>query len=69
MARQTVKPYLVAKNEAGRFSVTIRTTRFNSQGYPLVSSKKMDQTFDTATKARSWLRDEYRALATEIATA
>jgi hypothetical protein len=68
MSRTAVKPYLVAKDEDGVFRVTVRTTRFNSQGYPLVSSEMLSQTFETATRARTYLRAEYRAEATDIAT-
>lgn len=68
MSRAAVRPYLVAKDEAGAFRVTVRTTRFNSQGYPLVSSEMLGQTFETATRARTYLRAEYRAEATDIAT-
>ncbi|QJU59541.1 hypothetical protein HL653_18860 [Sphingomonas sp. AP4-R1] len=66
MSRTAVKPYLVAKDEEGKFRVTIRTTRFNSQGYPLVSSELLEQSFETATRARTFLRAEYRAEATDI---
>lgn len=68
MSRKRVKPYLVVKGEAGDFGVTVRTTRFNSQGYPLVTSERLAVSFPTATKARSYLRAEFRAEPTDIAT-
>ncbi|PZU08823.1 hypothetical protein [Sphingomonas sp.] len=68
MSRTAVRPYLVTKDEDGVFRVTVRTTRFNSQGYPLVSSETLAQTFETATRARAFLRNEYHAEATDIAT-
>jgi len=68
MTRKITRPYLVAKNETGDFSITVRTTRFNSQGYPLVTSERLGVSFPTATKARSYLRAEYRAEPTDIAT-
>jgi len=48
--------------------VTVRTTRFNSQGYPLVTATMLDGGFPTATSARTYLRDTYQAQATDIAT-
>lgn len=68
MSRTAVRPYLVLKDDEGVFRITVRTTRFNSQGYPLVKSELLDQGFPTATRARSYLREEYRAEATDIAT-
>lgn len=67
MTRVAVRPYLVTKNAEGDFRVTVRTTRFNSQGYPLVSTEVMEQSFRTATAARTYLREEYRAGPTDIA--
>ncbi len=69
MTRTKVKPYLISKSDAGEFHVTIRTTRFNSQGYPLVSAEQLDVSFPTLGKARAYLRSEHRAEAIEIATA
>jgi len=68
MSRQTVRPYLVSKANEGDFRITVRTTRFNSQGYPLVSSETLPESFLTAMKARSYLRAEYRAIPADIAT-
>ena len=68
MSRVATRPYLVAKDEAGRFRVTVRSTRLNSQGYPLVTSTLLDETFATATAARSFVRAEYRGEAADIAT-
>jgi hypothetical protein len=47
MSRVPVRPYLVAKDEEGVFRVTLRTTRFNSQGYPLVSTELLADAFKT----------------------
>jgi len=69
MTRAKVKPYLISKSETGEFHVTIRTTRFNSQGYPLVSAEKLDAAFLTISKARLYLRAEHHAKATDITMA
>jgi hypothetical protein len=53
MSRIPVRPFLIAKDENGDFRLTVRETRFNSQGYPLVTSILQDETFPTATAARN----------------
>lgn len=68
MSRVPVRPYLVSKDDEGVFRVTVRTTRFNSQGYPLVSSEVLEDAFKTQTAARTFVKQTYRAEANEIAT-
>jgi uncharacterized protein with NRDE domain len=68
MAKTALRPYLLTKQPEGDYRVTVRTTRLNSQGYPLVSSAMLDGSFPTATSARAHLREHFRAEATEIAT-
>lgn len=68
MSRVPVRPYLVTKDEEGVFRVTVRTTRFNSQGYPLVSCEVLEDAFRTQTAARAFVKQTYRAEANEIAT-
>ncbi len=67
MSRVPVRPYLVTKDEEGIFRVTIRTTRFNSQGYPLVLSEVLGDAFKTQTAAKAFVRTEFRAEPNEIA--
>ncbi|WP_116091969.1 hypothetical protein [Sphingomonas crusticola] len=67
MSRVAVKPYLITKNPEGAISIAVRTTRLNSQGYPLVSSETLEQSFRTATLARSFLRETYGAEPGDIA--
>jgi hypothetical protein len=68
VSRKAVSPYLIAKDEEGAFRITTRTTRFNSQGYPLVTSKLLDGSFPSLTSARAHVRREFRAEAADIAT-
>ena len=68
MSRIPMRPYLVTKDEEGVFRVTIRSTRYNSQGYPLVSSEVLDDGFKTQTAAKTFVRDQYHAETNEIAT-
>ena len=68
MSRTLLRPYLVSKQAQGDFRITVRTTRLNSQGYPLVSTELLPDSFRTATAARTYLRETYRAEPTDIAT-
>ena len=68
MSRVPVRPYLVTKAEEGVFRVTVRTTRFNSQGYPLVSAEVLGDAFRTQTAAKAFVREQFRAEASDIAT-
>ena len=68
MPRTPVRPFLVTKDEEGVFRVTVRTTRYNSQGYPLVSAELLDEGFRTQTAAKAYVREQYRAEASDIAT-
>jgi hypothetical protein len=68
MSRIPVRPYLILKDEEGVFRVTVRTTRYNSQGYPLVSSELLTDGFPTQTAARKFVRETYKGEAVDIAT-
>jgi hypothetical protein len=61
MSRIPVKPFLIAKNAEGEVRLTVRETRFNSQGYPLVSATLVDQGFKTAAAARAYAKEHYGA--------
>jgi uncharacterized protein YegP (UPF0339 family) len=68
MADPTSRPFLINKDEDGKFRLTVRTTRYNSQGYPLISSALQDETFVTANAARAFARDNFRAQPGEYTT-
>lgn len=61
MSRVPVRPFLIAKDEQGRYRVTVRETRFNSQGYPLITATLQEETFATATAARAHAREVFGA--------
>ena len=61
MSRIPVKPFLITKEEDGAFRLTVRETRYNSQGYPLVSSTRVDEAFKTAQAARNHAKAEFGA--------
>ena len=68
MSREIPKPYLIAKDEDGSFRLTVREVRYNSQGYPLVSSHPVDESFRTATAARTHAREHFGAEAGQFST-
>lgn len=68
MSREILKPYLIAKGEDGAFTLTIRETRYNSQNYPLVTATPVEESFKTATAARTHAKEHFGAEAGQFAT-
>ncbi len=68
MPRANVKPFLINTDEDGNFRLTVRETRYNSQGYPLVKSQLQAELFPTATAARNFARDVFHAESGQYAT-
>ncbi|HYI49188.1 MAG TPA: hypothetical protein VEX35_12070 [Allosphingosinicella sp.] len=68
MSREIVKPYLIAKKEDGSFRLTVRETRYNSQGYPLVTATPVEESFKSATAARTHAKEHFGAEAGQFAT-
>ena len=56
-----LRPFLIAKDEDGVFRLTVRETRYNSQGYPLVTSTLQAESFKTANAARAHARENFGA--------
>lgn len=67
MAGAATRPFLINKDEDGNFRLTVRTTRYNSQGYPLVDVKLQTELFKTAAAAKAFARDNFRAQPGEYA--
>jgi len=67
-AEKNLRPFLISKDEQGRFRLTVRETRYNSQGYPLVTATLQDEIFPTAAIAKAHARDEFGAEAGQYAT-
>jgi hypothetical protein len=67
LTKTAIKPFLISKDEAGAFRITIRETRYNSQRYPLVTSTLQENTFKTATAASAYAREHLGAAATDVA--
>ncbi len=68
MSRDSIRPYLITKDEEGNFRLTVRETRYNSQGYPLVTAHLQEEIFKTATALRTFARDTFKAEAGQFAT-
>lgn len=61
MSRDSILPFLINKDSEGHFRLTVRDTRYNSQGYPIVTSALQDEQFKTANAARTFARENFRA--------
>ncbi len=68
MSREKARPYLITKDDEGNFRLTVRETRYNSQGYPLVTSHLQNEIFKTATALRTFARDRFKAEPGQFAT-
>ena len=61
MNKEKSHPFLITKDEEGNFRLTVRHTRYNSQGYPLVTSELQKELFRTANEVRAFARDVFKA--------
>jgi len=68
MSDAPVKPFLIAKDTAGEVRLTVRETRHNSQGYPWVTNRLVEQTFKTAAAARAYAVEQFGAKPGEFAS-
>lgn len=68
MPASTVKPYLITKTEQGRVSLTLCTTRYNSQGFAWVTRTLLEETFKTPSAARAYAAEQFGAKPGEFAT-
>ncbi|NKJ41763.1 MULTISPECIES: hypothetical protein [unclassified Novosphingobium] len=62
------RPFLINKDDEGHFRLTVRTTRYNSQGYPVVTASLQDEVFQTMAKARLFARENFNAQPGEYAS-
>ncbi|HEY1605094.1 MAG TPA: hypothetical protein VGF77_05810 [Allosphingosinicella sp.] len=65
--RAAVKPFLIAKDDEGQVRLTVRDTRYNSVGYPIVTSTMVDEPFATANAARAHAKQHFGALPGQFA--
>jgi len=62
------KPFLISKGGDGRTHLAVRETRYNTQGYPIVATTHVDETFDSTAAARRHAKEHFGAKAGEFAT-
>jgi len=60
-SRTAIKPFLIAKDEDGKVRLTLRETRYNGQGYPIVTTTVHDEPFATANAARAYAKEHFGA--------
>lgn len=68
VSRTPVKPFLLQRDDDGHVRLTVRTTRYNSQNYPVVSSSVVGETFASAAAARAYAKAHFGAQPGEFAT-
>lgn len=68
MSKTPMRPFLIAKDEEGVVRITVRSTRYNSQHYPIVTSALQPETFKTATAARAFAKEHLGAQDGEFAS-
>ena len=68
MADAKPRPFLIQKDEDGCFRLTLRSMRYNSQGYPLVDHELQETVFKSAAAARAFARDNFGAQAGQYAS-
>ncbi|HEX8263743.1 MAG TPA: hypothetical protein VF547_12810 [Allosphingosinicella sp.] len=59
--RAAIKPFLIAKDGDGKVRLTLRETRYNGQGYPIVTTTVHDEPFATAAAARAYAKEHFGA--------
>ena len=68
ISRIAVKPFLIDTDSEGLVRLTVRTTRYNSWNYPIVSSSVVDEAFATAAAARAHAKKHFGAEPGEFAS-
>ena len=66
--RAAIKPFLITKDDEGRTRLTVRETRYNGQGYPIVTTTVVDEAFPSPSAARSHAKEHFGAEAGQFAT-
>ncbi|MBY9061661.1 hypothetical protein K7957_01780 [Sphingomonas yunnanensis] len=67
MSRSIPKPFLIAKDDAGAFRLTLRQVRYNSQHYPIVTSALQPESFESAHAARAFAKQHHGAVPGDFA--
>lgn len=67
-SRVKPKPFLITRDAEGRTRLSVRETRYNTQGYPVVATTQVAETFDSAAAARTHAKQHFGAQPGEFAT-
>lgn len=65
-ADKPIKPFLITKQEDGQVRLTLRETRFNSQGYPWTTDTLQTEVFKSVAAARAHAAEHFAAKAGEF---
>ena len=68
MSKTEMRPFLIAKDDEGHVRITERTTRYNSQNYPIVTSTLQPETFKTVMAAKAFAKEHLGAQDGDFAT-
>ena len=60
------KPFLIEPDGEGAFRLTIRTGRYNSQNYPVITSTVVEERFPSTAAARNFAKSHFAAAAGEF---
>ena len=60
------KPFLIEEDGEGGFRLTIRSGRYNSQNYPVVTSTVVEEKFASTAEARNFAKSNFAAAAGEF---
>ena len=66
MTDPATRPFLITRDDAGKFRLTVRNIRYNSQGYPIVTGVLQDEQFATPAAAKTFARLNFNAKAGEF---
>ncbi len=67
-SRAKLKPFLITRDAEGRTHLSVRETRYNTQGYPVVATTHLAETFASAAAARTHAKAHFGAKPGEFAT-
>jgi hypothetical protein len=66
--RIPIKPYLITRDSEGGTRLAVRETRYNGQGYPIVTTTEVEQVFQSPSAARAHAKEHFGAEAGQFAT-
>jgi hypothetical protein len=63
--REALKPFLI-EAEGDGFRLVVRTCRYNSQNYPIVTETRIEERFASTAAARAFASDNFAAATGEF---